>query len=81
MSEEQLPVAVWSGEIMGVQVHVLDDGRRIVDSASFNRVVGNLMGDIANGEEDDDFDPIAFAEAFAKFMRGEPVPQGGTADE
>ena len=65
MSDEDLPVAVWSGEIMGVTVHVLNDGRRIIDADAISR----LFSDIANGE-DDDFDPTAFAAEFSSFMKG-----------
>lgn len=26
-----LPVAVWSGDLLGMRVHVLDDGRRVIE--------------------------------------------------
>ena len=58
-------MAVWSGEIMGVTVHVLNDGRRIIDAESMQR----LFMDIANGE-DDDFDATAFATEFGSFAKG-----------
>lgn len=55
--EEKLPIAVWSGEIMGVGAHVLDDGRRIIDAADLDR----LFQRVATGEFD-----VAAAEEFAR---------------
>ena len=63
-----LPVAVWEGEIkIGgavVKVYVLDDGRRIIDSVSFERFFGPNVGttNVKDGE------------ALATFCRGRGIP-------
>lgn len=59
---DALPVAVWSGEIMGIKVHVLDDGRRIIDADDFAKV---LMGGMP------DADVMTFARAFREWMHNE----------
>jgi hypothetical protein len=63
--EKDLPVAVRSGEIMGVKVHVLDDGRRLIDAEDLERLFrGEIRG----------LDLAAFAVAF-----GEWAGQTGSA--
>ena len=58
----RVPLAVWSGEVMGVPVHVLDDGRRIVDveglTAALERIGAGTL------------DAGAFAAAYNAWMRG-----------
>lgn len=63
----RLPEAVWSGEIYGIKVHVLDDGRRIIDADDLNRVF--------DGTETIE-DLTGFAKAMRRFMNGEE-PNGG----
>lgn len=65
----ELPKAMWSGEIMGIRVHVLDDGRRIIDADDLTEVFER----IGSG----DLDPEAFGKAMAQFTVGE-VPQTST---
>jgi hypothetical protein len=72
-STEALPRAVWSGHIMGIGVHVLDDGRRIIDAEDLTM----LFERIGSG----DLDAVTFAEAFRSFADGGPVPQSGTGTE
>lgn len=60
---EPLPRAVWSGEIMGIRVHVLDDGRRIIDADDLVKVFERL----GSG----DLDPTEFGKAMAAFSHGE----------
>lgn len=55
--ESGLPKAVWSGEICGVRVHVLDNGERIVDADDFTRLL--------NGEGPEGFDVDEFAAKFS----------------
>lgn len=62
-----LPKAVWSGAIMGVKVHVLDDGRRIIDADDLE----NLFERIGSGE----VDALEFATAYRRF---EARPLSGT---
>lgn len=65
----ELPTAVWSGEIMGVKVHVLDDGRRIVDADDLWRLINRV-------ESGDDFDVEAFGKEYAEFMNGATPHKG-----
>lgn len=56
-----LPHAVWSGEIMGMKVHVLSDGARIIEADSLERFLnGDLVID----------DPVAFAVSFTRWKNG-----------
>lgn len=66
-NEERVPVAVCSGEIMGLKVHVLDDGSRIIDAADLEILVEKLG--------DSDFDMPAFARAYRRFVEGETPDQ------
>lgn len=59
---EQLPVAVWSGEIMGVRVHVLDNGMRIVDAEDMWSLLERM------GEPG--FDLVGFATSFSRWQNG-----------
>jgi hypothetical protein len=63
MTEDALPKAVWSGDIMGVKVHVLDDGRRIVDADSLETFLTRL-------ERTDGVDLDAFSKAYKAFLEG-----------
>ena len=72
MGMTEMPKAVWSGTIMGIGVHVLDDGRRIIDAAGFETLLERLL------EEKDDAALNAAAAAFASFAAGGPLPPGGS---
>ena len=75
-TEEDLPHAVWSGDIHGIKVHVLSNGQRIIDQDDCHRLFGLLDG-IAGGAESK-FDPDTFATDFADFMNGKlPLPPTG----
>lgn len=53
---EKLPIAVWEGEIMGVRVAVLDDGRRVINADDVEALfAGDRFGDL---------DFLEFATAF-----------------
>ena len=54
--------AVWSGEVMGVPVHVLDDGRRIVDAEGLTAALERIGAGT--------LDAGAFAAAYNAWMRG-----------
>lgn len=43
---------VWSGEIMGIRVHVLENGKRVIDARDIEKLFG-----LAEGEG---FDPVLF---------------------
>ncbi|HET9045063.1 MAG TPA: hypothetical protein VFN70_18035 [Burkholderiales bacterium] len=58
-----LPTAKWSGTIMGIRVHVLDNGQRIIDAEDLTTIFER----IATG----DLDPTKFGEAMARFKAGE----------
>jgi len=64
------PVAVWSGELtlsgVTLHVHVLGDGKRIIDAADF----AALMEAWGTGAEIDQ----AEVEAFARWQRGGESP-------
>lgn len=61
MKPKEPPRAVWSGSIMGVRVHVLDDGRRIIDAEDLAQVFER----VATG----DLDVERFCEEMVKFQR------------
>lgn len=61
--DARTPLAVWSGRIMGIRVHVLDDGRRIIDGNDLARVFDR----IAAGE----LDAATLGAAIAAFEAGE----------
>jgi hypothetical protein len=62
----EIPKAVWSGEIMGLKVHVLDNGQRIVDCESFQEFLEQLADESEEGVYDD------FVEEFHRFMNEDP---------
>lgn len=63
-----IPTAVWSGQIMGIGVYVLDDGRRIIDADDLTMVFER----IGSG----DLDPDAFGQAIKRFFDGETPGEG-----
>jgi hypothetical protein len=65
-----LPKAVWSGEIMGVVVHVLDNGQRIVDGKSFASFLEKFL------DPDPAFDLEGFADVFGHWMKYGTLPTG-----
>lgn len=67
-----VPVAVWSGEIMGVKVHVLDDGRRIIDAED---MMGLFLGDRLG-----DIDLEEFGRRFKEWADGGAAPSGSTGN-
>jgi hypothetical protein len=60
------PVAVWSGELtmcgVTLHIHVLDDGRRIIDAADFEAFFRAMESGAEMSQ--------AEAEAFARWERG-----------
>jgi hypothetical protein len=62
MSDPDMPVAVWSGEIHGIKVHVLDNGQRIIDADDLRQLFSECTLD--------SFDMSEFAKAFKSFMDG-----------
>jgi hypothetical protein len=67
MSDEVATVK-WSGEVMGMRVHVLSDGRRIIDAEDLDRFFGRLV--TGKNEDGSNFDVDGFAAAFGRFMNG-----------
>jgi hypothetical protein len=69
MSDE-LPHATWSGVIGGIRVHVLSDGRRIIDADDFHRLLNGEIpeADLGNPE-------------LTAFIRGEGSPAQSAATE
>jgi hypothetical protein len=63
------PRAVWSGsfKVWGVEVHcsVLDDGRRIIEKDSFDRLVAAMKGGAPDQEDSPDL------AAFTRWQAGE----------
>lgn len=70
---DHIPKAIWQGtfKLLGIelQCHVLDDGRRIIEASSMER----LLEAMATGEHE--LDPIEFA-AFSRWQRGEAMEGG-----
>lgn len=70
MSTASEPVAIWSGEMqmsgVTLHVHVLDDGRRIIEAQDLAAVF-EAWGSGAEVDE-------AEAEAFARWQRGGDLP-------
>lgn len=68
-----IPQATWSGEIniagLTLHVHVLDDGRRIIDAADVEAFFAWLGG---NGTSDEEIREAS--ETVARFIKGEWRP-------
>jgi hypothetical protein len=74
---DHIPLSVWQGTIrlfgVDLNVHVLDNGQRIIEQesvAAFFAALGGL-------EDPDESDAVIEAEmmSFAKFVRGRGIPQ------
>lgn len=76
MSDE-LPHAVWSGEIMGLRVYVLSDGQRIIDGKDFAEFLEKFS------DPDPTFDLEGFVEVFGRWMKFGTLPtdSGSTGDQ